>query len=228
MYKNIILIVFTIFTLSGCFSATNLLNFDELGDDVANKGEIINNLNGSVLTIETSSDTESMSIVLPKDDITMKIRVKVPNVEDVLYMNIVSTDGFKINKLIRRVGNLTELDLNQDGWVFEPSVEKDIVILQLYLPSIYLYTTQFRPTLNFSYKRSSRSLQDTIKFNFIRQKYYPTHDSTGYEVARYGDWDKYCEETGNGISENFINQIDLLNKIRVSDEEKDKLRGICQ
>ena len=228
MYKNILVMIFAIFMLSGCFSTANILNFDELGDDVANKGEIVNNLEGSILTIETSPDTESISIVLPKDDITMKIRVKVPNIEDILYMNIVSNDGFNINKLIRRVGDLQELDINQDGWVFEPSVEKDVVILQLYLPSIYLYTTQFRPTLNFSYKRSGRSLQDTIKFNFIRQQYYSTHDTTGYEVAKYGDWDKYCIETGNGVSENFTKQINLINKTRVNDEEKDILRGICQ
>ena len=228
MYRNIIFTILTISLFTGCFSTKNILILDELGDDVANKGKIINNLSGTVLTVYTSSDTENMSIVLPKDDLTMIIKIKVPNVEDILYMNIVSNDDFKINKLVRRVSNLKELDQKQDGWVFEPSVEKDIITLQLYLPSIYLHTTQFRPTLNFSYKRSARSLQDTIQFNFIKQNYYATHDDDGYEVAKYTDWDDYCAQTSNGISESFLEQINLLNTNRISDETTEKLRGICQ
>ncbi|MCK5294089.1 MAG: hypothetical protein KAJ49_05505 [Arcobacteraceae bacterium] len=228
MYKNIIFTILTIFVFTGCFSEKNLVIFDELGDDVANQGKIIDNLSGSILTVYTSSDTESMSMVLPKDDLTIRIKIEIPNVEDILYMNIVSTDDFKINKLLRRVSTLNELSTNQDGWTFEPSVEKDVVILQLYLPSIYLYTTQFRPTLNFSYKRSARSLQESIKFNFIKQSYYATHNEDGYEVPKYGNLDEYCAETDNVVSETFLNQIELLNKNRISDDTKDKLRGICQ
>jgi hypothetical protein len=228
MYKSILLAVITVFIATGCFSTGNVFKFGELDNDVANQDQIINNHNGSILALETTSDTEVMTVILPKDDLTLRIRITAPNIEDVLYMNIVSNDDFKINKIIRRVSDISELDLEQDGWVFEPSIEKNVIILQLYLPSIYLYTTQFRPTLNFSYKRSSRSLQDSIKFNFIRQNYYATHDDNGHEIAKYGTLEKYCEDTSNGVSENFLNQIDLVNKKRVGDELENKLRGVCQ
>jgi len=228
MLKYISIAIFTIFIFSGCFSTKNILKTDELGDDVANQDKIINNLQGSILTIATTADTEVMSVVLPKDDLTLRIKIRIPNVEDVLYMNIVSNDDFKLNKLIRRVESFKELNPNQDGWFFEPSVEKNVVTLQLYLPAIYLYKTQFRPKLNFAYKRSERALQDSIQFNFIRQQYYPTHDDNGYEVAKYGSLSDYCLETGKGVNTNFYNEIDMLNKNRVSSDLKDELRGICQ
>lgn len=229
MYKNIILTVLTIVIFSGCFSvSTNLLRFGELDNDVANQEEIVNNFEGTILKVETSPDTENLSVILPKDNMTVRVRVKVANIEDVLYMNIVSNDEFKIDKIIRRVSSLDELDLDQDGWIFEPSVEKGVVTLQLYLPSIYLYSSQYNPTLLFAYKRNSRSMQESIKFNFIRQYYFPTHDEDGKEIAAYGGLEKYCLEGGKNLGEEFNLQIENLNNNRVEQELKTKLEGICE
>ncbi len=228
MYKHIILLVTFIAVFTGCMSTKNLLTTDELGDYVANQGEIKSSLIGSVLEIKTTADTESMSVVLPKDNLTLRIKIAIPNVEDILYMNITTDDDFKLNKLIRRVSNFNELDPNEDGWVFEPSIEKNVVTLQLYLPAIYLYTTQFNPILHFAYKRSARSLQDSIAFHFIKEQYFPTFDKQGHEIAQYADLETYCAKTGNAPSQEFLDQIDQLNPNRIDQETKNKLRGICQ
>ena len=227
MFRNILTAGFIALFFSACVS-TNLLRFGELDNDVANQGEIINNFNEDILTIEAQEDIETISVILPKDDMTVRVKIKVANIEDVLYMNIVDHSEFNINKLIRRVSDLNELDINQDGWMFEPSIEKGIVTLQLYLPSVYLYNSKFSPQLLFSYKRGSRALQESIQFNFIRQQYYPAHDENGYEIAQFGTLEKYCEGTGDGISENFLNQIDQLNSNRIDEKTINKLKGLCQ
>ncbi len=227
MKKNVFLLVFTVLFFNACISS-NLLRFGELDNDTANKGEIINNFQGNILPIEVSTDTESMSIILPKDDMTIQMKIQVANIEDVLYMNLIDKGEFQINKLIRRVSSLDELDDKQDGWVFEPSVEKGVITLQLYLPSIYLYTSQFNPKVLFSYKRSSRSLQEAIQFNFIRQQYYPTKDDDGHEIGKFGNLEKYCEETGNSVSEEFLGQIEQLNKNRATTETIENLKGLCE
>lgn len=227
MYKNILIVVLSTFLLTGCFKS-NILLFGELDEQVANEGKIINNFDGTVLNIETTPDTEIVSVVLPKDDLTLRVRIKVANIEDVLYMNLESTGSFAINKLIRRVSSLDELDLQQDGWVFEPSVEKGVITLQLYLPSVYLYNSIFNTKLLFSYKRSSRALQESIKFHFIKQKYYVSQNDDGFEIPQYTSPEKYCEEVNGALNDNFYTQIEQLNINRVQQETIDKLKGMCQ
>lgn len=227
MYKNVLLLISAVVLFSGCVGSKILL-FGELDEAVANQGQVINNFNGTVLTLEATPNTEVVSIVLPKDDLTVRVRIKVDNIEDVLYMNIVTEDEFKINKLIRRVSSLDELDLNQDGWMFEPSIEKGVITLQLYLPTVYLYSSKFSPKLMFSYKRSSRALQENISFNFIKQKYLVVENEDGMEIPEYKTLEKFCE-TGNGaINENFYTQIEELNKDRIEQDTIDKLKSMCQ
>lgn len=232
MYKNIIFTTLAIIFLSGCTSnltPMNLLKFDELQESVANEDNIINNYKGEVLKLETLEDTESMSVVLPKENMTVRVKIKVANVEDVLYMNLVDSNSeFGINKLLRRVSSFDEVELNQDAWMFEPSIEKGVVTMQLYIPSLYLYKSTYNPKLIFSYKRSSRALQEMIQFNFIKQKYYVTNDDNGHEIPKYVDLETYCEETGKGVSEDFTAQIDSLNTNRISLEMIQNLRGICK
>jgi len=228
MLKNILLAGFVTIVFSACGVSTNFLRFGELDNDVANKGKIINNFDKDILTVETHEDTESMSIILPKDNMTVRFRIKVANIEDVLYMNIVDEGEFNINKLIRRVSDLQELDLNQDGWMFEPSVEKGIITLQLYIPEIYMYNRQYNPKLVFSYKRNSRALQDSIDLHFIKDRYYPSKDKDGYEIPKYGDLKEYCDATNNGLSDTFIQELDKLNQNRVDKKTIQNLRELCQ
>lgn len=227
MYKNIFIIALVTVFFSGCLS-TNLLRFGELDKDTANKDEIINNFEGSVLKLDVPEDIERMTVLVPKDNLTLRLKIKVANIEDVLYMNLVDSSEFAVNKLIKRVSSLNELELNQDGWMFEPSVEKGVIILQLYLPEIYLYNSQYNPNLLFSYKRSSRALQESIQFNFVKQHYFPSKDEDGYEVAKFDDLKVYCEQTGKGVSEEYLDQIEKLNPNRTNDDLKSTLRGICE
>ncbi len=227
MYKNIILSSLIVVFFSACISP-NLLKFGELDNDVANQDKIINNFDGETLIVDVTSDIETLSVVVPKDNMTVIVKLAVANIEDVLYMNIVDSSKFKINKLIRRVSSLEELEKNQDGWVFEPSVEKGIVTLQLYLPELYLYTSKYSPKLLFSFKRSSRSVQDSIQFHFIRQNYYTIHNDDGYEMPQYGTLSEYCVETENGLSETFTTQIEQLNENRVDEEFKVELMELGQ
>jgi len=230
MYKNIIASILVAAVMTGCLSP-NLLRFGELDSDIANEDNIKNNLQGNILTISTSPDTESMTVVLPKNNLTVRVKVAIPNVEDILYMNIKSLGEFKIDKLVRRVSKLELLDDTQDGWIFEPSVEKNMVTLQLYLPSIYLYKNHFELNLDFAYKRDSRSLRDEIKLNFIKQQYYVIHNEkdNDYQHPMYGDWDEYCEATTNSnIDPKIDQQIKDLNKNRVDEEIVTTLKSICK
>ncbi len=226
MVKNILLIALSAILLSGCFSS-NLLRFGELDSDVANKGTIINNFEGNILNLEVKEDTEAMNILLPKDNLTLRLKIKVSNIEDVLYMNLVDKSGFKINKIAKRVSSLDQLNVTQDGWMFEPSLEKGVVTLQLYLPEMYLYKTIFSEDLLFSYKRSGRSVQESIKFNFIRQRYFPTKDDNGYEVPAYNDLKEYCNATDKGLSLEYLDQVEKLNTNRLKADFKKTLKGIC-
>ena len=227
MKKNILLAVIIAVLFSGCFSS-NVLRFGELDSDVANKGEIINNFEGNILKLDVPEDIERLSILIPKDNLTLRLKIKVANIEDVLYMNITDNSNFAINKLLKRVSNLDELDLQQDGWMFEPSIEKGVITLQLFLPEIYLYNTQYNPKLLFSFKRSSRAVQESIQFNFIKQHYFPSKDDDGYEIAKFDDLKNYCKQTGKGLSEQYLEQIDKLNPNRVNNDLKQTLRGICE
>jgi len=225
--KSIIISILFGILFSGCFSANlNILKVDELDKKVASeKG--INNFKGNILDLTVEPNVENVFVVLPKEDMTVRVKIKIANIEDVLYMNIIDDSDFKINKILKRVSNLDELSLNQDGWMFEPSIEKGVITLQLYLPAIYLYSTKYNPKLLFSYKRSSRAVQDSIQFHFIREQYYPSQDKDGHEIPVYTDLADYCQTTGKDVSPTYLEQIDRLNSNRVDQNLKDKLRGLC-
>ena len=92
MYKKIIFLILILFIFDSCSSKVNIFNNDELKEKVANKNKIINHLEGNILNLTTYPDTEKMVVVLPKDNLTLRIKVKVPNIEDVLYLKIISND----------------------------------------------------------------------------------------------------------------------------------------
>jgi hypothetical protein len=227
MYKNIILFGLMIL-FSGCVSTNiNILKFGELDDPVAKK-DIKNNFISKVLHLTASGDTESLTVLMPKDDMTVLLELKIPNIEDVLYINIVDESDFKINKLIRRVSDVMTLDNEQDGWSFEPSVKKGIITLQLWIPQIYLYNGQYNPKLIYSFKRDGRALQDSITLHFVRQKYYPSLDANDQEIGKFGTLKEYCKATGVDVSSTYLQQLGQLNSNRISEEFKTKLREICQ
>jgi len=228
MYKKVFLLILVLFILGGCSSKINIFNNDELKDKVANKNKIINHLEGNILNLTIYPNTEKLVVFLPKDNLTLRIKLKVPNIEDVLYLKIISNDEFNINKIIRRVEKIDKLDLNQDGFMFEPSKEKDVITLQLYMPMIYLYKSKYNLTLDYAFKRENRSIKDTISFVFIRQKYYPTLDKNGYEIPKYATLKQYCKDSKQDLSIEFYNQIDMLNSNRVDEKLKNKLRGLCR
>ena len=66
---------------------------------------------------------------------------------------------------------MKQLGYEQDGFMYEPSVEKNVVTLQIYVPSIYIYNGAFKPKLVFSFKRNARSVQESVNMYFLRDIY---------------------------------------------------------
>jgi hypothetical protein len=227
MINKLLLSITILFAFNACISKKHI-DTKELNKVVANKENIVNNYYKDILKLNVNANIETLSVLLPKDNITVRIKITVPNIEDVLYMNLSDNSKFKINKLLKRVSSLNAVDLTQDAWMFEPSTLKDTIILQLYLPAIYLYDTQYNPKLLFSYKRSSRSLQESIQFNFIKQNYFVKTDKKGFEIPDYGDMIESCKYNGNKIDPQFLEQIDKLNKNRVSTQFKQQLQRLCE
>jgi hypothetical protein len=228
MLKNIIVFLVVLFIFGGC-GASNLLKFGELDKAVAQNDKPVRNLfNDRVLSVDVPEDIEDLSIYLPKKSTTVRLKLNIANIEDVLYMKLTDESDFNVNKLLKRVSDIEELGLEQDGFMFEPSVQKDVIILQIYVPSIYLYDNSYEPMLTFSFKRSSRAVQEKIKFYFVRQYYYVTNNEEDQEVPAYGNLAEYCEKVELGAPQEFTNELEKLNQNRVGEEFRTKLQGICQ
>jgi hypothetical protein len=222
MKKSIYIFITALFVMlvsSGCSTKTQ----SELGVKVAKK-EFINHFTSDVYTVYTSEDLQSVVVYLPKDTTTVRIKMKVANLEDVVYMKLVDESPFNIDKILRRVDDINKLGLEQDGYMFEPSVEKDIVTLQIYVPSIYLYDSKYQPKLVYAYKRDLRVLQDKVNFSFLRKKY-SVVEKDSKEYPRYTNIKEYCKD--NKISKEYFDQLDQVNTIRVDEEFIKELREQC-
>jgi hypothetical protein len=229
MIRYLITFLVALVFFSGC-GASNLLKFGELDKAVATNDKPVRNLfdSNSSFNVYLTEDVEDAVVYLPKENTTVRLEINIANIEDVLYMKLTDESEFNINKLIRRVSDINLLEPTQDGFMFEPSVKKDTIILQVYVPSVYTYKGSYEPTLTFSFKRSQRAVIEKIRLYFIKQKYFVTTNEDDQEVPDYGDLKTYCEKTQLGAPKSFQEQIDKLNQNRVAPEFITKLKGICQ
>jgi len=161
----------------------------------------------------TEQDIEDIAVYLPKDTTTIRLKMKVSNLEDVIYMKLVSEDGYEIDKILRRVESMAQLGYEQDGFMYEPSIEKNIVTLQIYVPSIYLYEGIYKPKLIFSFKRNSRSIQEKVQLAFVKH-IYSIENNDSQEKPYYSTLSEYCNAS-NKAGDDFFKQIVKVNENRI-------------
>ena len=208
------------FLLSGCSSTSYN---QELVQNVG-KTEFVTHYTTPTFTIHTSEDVESVVAYLPEDTTTIRIKMKVANLEDIVYMKLVDESSFSIDKVLRRVDDMQKLGLEQDGYMYEPSVEKNIITMQVFVPSVYLYNSKYQPKLVYAYKRNSRVLQDSIKLTFLKKRY-SIHHENHMEYPSYTNVEEYCKN--NTISKEYFDQLFELNTNRVDEEFVKELRALC-
>ena len=191
--KKIILFVLTIAISLGLVGCTKIV-VNPLDKEVSVPKGYINHFDKPYYEITTSENIEDVVVYLPKETTTLRLRMKVANLEDVIYMKLVTEDGFEIDKIIRRVSDMKQLGYEQDGFMYEPSIEKNIVTLQIYVPSVYIYNGVYSPKLIFSFKRNSRSVQEKVQLNFIRHIYTVSKENNdNQERPSYSSLSDYCE-----------------------------------
>jgi len=228
--KRYIGLVIFILLFTGC--GKKMFVIDKLRNNTANTTQITNYLEGNILTISLPEDIENLVSYLPKDNMTVRLRLSIPNIEDVVYISIKADNEFNINKLLIRANSKDDLDanLNKDMFLFEPSKEQDIVIVQLYMPSVYLYNNLHNLKVEYAYKRDLRVLQDSLNANFIRFRYYvkdiKKYDDIEAETPQYTNQKDFCVD--NGLDQTFLDQVNNLNTNRVDKEVISKLKGMCE
>ncbi len=210
--------------LSGCGAKVTV---DELAQPVGKNDNFINHFNKDIFEVYTPEDIEDVVLYLPKDTTVVRVKMSVSNIEDVIYMKLVDESGFAIDKVLRRVENITDLGLKQDGFMYEPSVEKNIVTLQIYVPSIYLYEKIYKPKLIFSFKRNSRSVQESVNLYLMKERYSVNDkNKKRHEKPFYSDVKDYCR-AGNKINPDFKTELDRVNTNRADSEFLTEIRILC-
>jgi len=222
MFKNSIILLSILF-FTACSGKKDVDN--RLNKSIIVKDNYINHFKEDYLVIDLSEDIEELITYLPKANINVRIRLHIANIEDVLYVKLIDDSEFAINKLIRRVADIAFLSKGIDGFIYEPSIEKNILILQLYIPHIYMYNGSYKPKLLLSYKRNSRAVQESIQLNFAYQNY-EVQNNDDEQTPSYLDVKTFCEN-GNNIEPRFLEDIDRLSKQRDLGEVKTKLRRLC-
>ena len=219
-----ILPIVIMFGLVGC--TTKKVN--PLDKEVAVPKAYLNHYNTPYYEISTSQDIEDVVVYLPKDTTTVRLKMKVSNLEDIIYMKLITEDGYEIDKILRRVGDMKQLGYEQDGYMYEPSVEKNVVTLQVYVPSIYIYNGAFKPKLVFSFKRNARSVQENVQLYFLRDIYTVSKDSNNsFEEPKYTTLSDLCAASQKA-DDDFFTQIATVNDNRIDIETIKDIENSCR
>jgi len=195
-------------------SACSTVNQDALSKPVAKKNGFINHFTAPYYQVNTTEDIEDVVVYLPKETTTVRLRMEVANLEDVIYMKLVTEDDLVIDKILRRVEDIKNLGYEQDGYMYEPSIEKDKITLQVYVPSAYLYHGTYKPKLILSFKRNSRSVQQNVNLYFSKKIYNIKQNAKKEEAPIYLNLSEYCQEFKD-VNGDFFKQLSLLNENRV-------------
>jgi len=227
--KNIIiksLLVSILFLLNGC-STKIFQEVDKLQQPVANIKNATNHFTSNTYDLFLNEDIEDVSVYLPKNTTTLRVMIEIANIEDVVYMKLIDDSSFSIDKVLRRVENIDKLGYEQDGYVYEPSVLKNIIVLQLYVPSIYLYNNLYKPKLVFAFKRNSRTIQEKMNFYLIKQRLSSVVKDEKYEVPFYSNVKEYCDHN-NTLENSFSVELSEVNEERVDEEFVTELKRLCK
>ena len=234
--KKLFLIVLPIVVMLGLIGcSSNKIN--PLDKEVAVPTGYLNHYNTPYYEISTSEDIEDVVAYLPKDTTTVRLKMKVSNLEDVIYMKLITEDGYEIDKILRRVEDMKMLGYEQDGYMYEPSVEKNVVTLQIYVPSIYIYNGAFKPKLIFSFKRNARSIQESINFYFLRDIYTVSkvvipsinteEKNATIEQPAYMTLSDFCASSRKA-DDDFFTQIVKVNENRIDIETIKDIENSCK
>ena len=221
IFLHILLIVSAVLFL-GCSSKVEY----SLDRNVAKSSGFVNHYDKPYYEVTTEQDIEDLAVYLPKDTTTIRLKMKVSNLEDVIYMKLVTDDTYEMDKILGRVEDIKDLGYEQDGYMYEPSIEKNIVTLQIYVPSIYLYNGVYKPRLVFSFKRNSRSIQERVQLAFVKH-IYSVSEENSEENPMYSTLSDYCAAS-NKASEDFFNQIVKVNENRVYLETIKEIENSCR
>lgn len=223
--KNIILqtILITIALFSVGCSTKNPYSLDK---KVAHERGFINYFDKPYYEVHTDQGIEDLAVYMPKDTTTVRLKMKVSNIEDVIYMKLVTEDGYEIDKILRRVEDIKDLGYEQDGYMYEPSVEKNVVTLQIYVPSVYIYNGIYKPKLIFSFKRNSRSIQERVQLAFVKHIYSVSNEDSE-ENPKYWTLSDYCAAS-NKADKEFFEQIVKVSENRIGLDTIKDIENSCK
>ena len=212
------------FMMLGCASK----EVDPLDTAVAVPQGYKNNFATPYYEVTIPKDIEDVMLYLPKDTTTVRLKMQIANLEDMIYMKLTTEDGFEIDKILRRVEDIKQLGYEQDGYMYEPSVEKNVVTLQIYVPSIYIYNGVYKPKLTFSFKRNSRSVQEKVQLYFARQIYSVTNENVHkQEKPLYTVLHEYCTQKKK-VAKEFFTQMEKVNTNRIDLETIKDIEASCR
>lgn len=234
--KKLLLSILSIVIAFGFFGCSKI-NPNSLERKVAVEKDYVSHYTTPYYEVSTSQDIEDVVVYMPKDTTTIRLRMKVSNLEDIIYMKLVTEDGYEIDKILRRVEDIKKLGYKQDGYMYEPSVEKNVVTLQIYVPSIYIYNGAFKPKLIFSFKRNGRSVQERVSMYFLREIYNVSEviipaknieeNNTSIEVPSYSTLSDLCAAS-KGADDDFFKQIVKVNENRIDLETIKDIENSCK
>ena len=222
-YITLLFLTITLAIVSGCSST----NQNALAKPVAIKSGFINHFTAPYYQINTTEDIEDVVAYLPKETTAVRLNMKISNLEDIIYMKLVTEDDFVMDKILRRVDDIKKLGYKQDGYSYEPSMQKDHVILQVYVPSIYLYNGVYKPKLVLSFKRNSRSVQQNVNLYFSKKVYTVTQDKIQHEKPLYLNISDYCKEFKE-INGDFFTQLTDVNEERIDRDTIKDIENSCK
>lgn len=223
---NKILLHTLLLALALFFSACSTKNEYSLDKPVAKSSGYVNYYDKPYYEVVTKQGVEDLAIYLPKDTTTVRFKMNVSNLEDVIYMKLVTEDGFEIDKILRRVEDIKSLGYEQDGYMYEPSIEKNIVTLQIYVPSVYLYNGIYKPKLIFSFKRNSRSIQEKVQLAFVKHIYSVSQENNE-ENPSYSTLSDHCANSKKANDE-FFEQVIKINENRIDLETIKDIENSCR
>ncbi len=218
--------IIALFIFAGC--STTSLTTNILDKDVALQKGYVNHFEKPYLEVNAKEDVEDIVVYMPKNTTTLRVRLHIANLEDLIYMKLVTEDAYEIDKILRRVEDIKTLGYKQDGYMYEPSLEKNVVTLQVYVPSVYIYKASYQPKLIFSFKRDSRSIQESINLKFLREIYSVSKKNDAKEERPvYSSLEVYCKSSKKADKE-FFTQTATINDNRLDLETIKELEASCR
>ena len=167
-------------------------------------------------------------MLLPKGGMKLHLYLEIANVENVLYVKLSDDSDFMVDKIVRRVATSKELEPNEDLYLFEPKIYKNKLLLQLFVPEIYLYNGKYETEISLAYKRDGRVLMDHIELVLAREKYYVSANKKDHEIPSFTTLSQFCKNPDAKAPNGLDEEIKKLNTNRVDKKFITKLENLCK